>query len=1014
MPTVFVLRSIVLTLLALVPAAQGVKLNGPLATGVRGSIQPYPSFSPDGKWVVYEVDDDGDHRFELYARAFTGKQPPLRLRGEGDPYSVYAVGNALAVFVGSGLFSMPLDGSAPALALDPAILSSAQVGSVILVEERQRALYVADRDGDDVGELCSVPLAGGGPPVVLSGPLAGLGVIQAPQVTADHDHVLFLATPDDPAVHELFVAPLDGSAPARELDLPLVPGGTVQFAQLAANDLVVYTADQEEDERYELFVVPLDGSLPPRKLNGPLAPGADVGETFFGSFFSSFAHLSPDGLLAAYTADQDGDGKAELYGVPLDGSRAPLRLSEPAHGSVSPQLFSPDSARVFYLSDTAAGARELFGVRADGSAAPYRLNAPLVSGGAVLSLQVSLDSQRVAYQADQELDQQTELFGVPADGSAPPVKLNLPLPPASDVYSDANLLPGYWIVGDEVAYLADAQFARAFELYAVPLTGGASRKLATGKLSGLRPAPPSGAYPRLVFLRGERELLTTTTAPWAVPFSVHPLPPTTTGGVVRFELAPSGARAVFAVGVAPFGALELDSTATDEPHARSVLHPGSVPSPPHLSPDESRVAFVASTAAGDTLYSAASDGSSAPIALSSSVERGVEPLFTRDGARLLFAAGASGEARTGMYVVPADGSAAPTCVTLALPPEASVVGPVRVSADERAVAFLLGRPSDGLRSVGVAALDGSQPARQISQVNKAVEADFELAPDGSALVYRVDGSIGRTDLFWAASDGSSAPRRLNPTLRVNGGVEHFAVDWAAGRAVYLADQQVVGLFELFSVPLDGSSPAQRLHGPLVAGGDVLDFALEPGGGSVVYRADGRVDQLAELFRVPLDGSRAPVRLVRRPELVGGVSDFQLTLDGTRVVFGATRPGGARELYSAPVRPPSAGPALTPHGLVKLSRPLVPGGRAVGFRISADSSTVVFAAQRDAENHLTLLAVPIGGEQKAVEVAGPFQVTGSVQSFDLSRDGTRIVYLADQEQAFIYELFLARHARPAGP
>ena len=84
-----------------------------------------------------------------------------------------------------------------------------------------------------------------------------------------------------------------------------------------------------------------------------------------------------------------------------------------------------------------------------------------------------------------------------------------------------------------------------------------------------------------------------------------------------------------------------------------------------------------------------------------------------------------------------------------------------------------------------------------------------------------------------------------------------------------------------------------------------------------------------------------------------------------------------------------------------------------FRISGDSSTVAFQTERDVAHHFTLLAVPIGGEQKAIEVAGPFQAAGSVESFQLSRDGTRIVYLADQEQAFVSELFLARYAKVSG-
>jgi len=1015
MPTFLVLRSFVLTLLALVPAAQGVKLNGPLDRRPVGTVMPYPSFSPDGKWVAYAVDDDRDNRFEFYARPSTGKPPETKLFGPVLLQPI-ALGNTRAAFFTDGLYSRVLDGSAPAVALDAPLPLQAGVESLGVVEERQRVLYVVDRDQDEVYELFSVPLDGSAPPVKLNEPLAPLGSVGAMQLSADRSQVAFIATPVDPAHFELFVAPIDGSQPARSLALPLVPGGSVAYFQLAANDLVVYTADQEEDERFELFVVPLDGSQAPRKLNGPLAPGGDVGEEFFGTL-ASFARVSPDGLRVAYNADQDGDGTAELYGVPADGGSAPQRLSPAAQGSVTPWQFTPDSERVLYLSDPAhTGAAELYGVGADGSEAPHRLNAPLVAGGGVVFVQVSLDSSTVVYLADQDHDQQFELFGVPSDGGAPPVKLNLPLPPLGDVYIDSNLLAGYALVGDEVVYEADAEVDGDFNLYVVPRTGGASRKLVDGGVRFLSPAPP-GALPSQVFFMQDEQELFTMTARSARAENVHPLPRPAAASVGEFELTANGERVNFLVPDVHRG-FGLESAATDERHARVELWPEGVARGPLSSPDGTQTLFVVPTGSGSALLSAASDGTSAPRGLSGGLASAGFPalapdlVFTPDGARVLFL-GATSAGPTRLYSVPSDGSEAPRDLTVALPADTAVRGAVRPSQDGARVAFLFAPTSTNANRLGIAPLDGVGDALQISLNAQSVLQDFELAPDGGALVYRVASSLARVDLYWAAADGSAAPRRLNPSLRANGGVARFAVDWATGRVVYVADLAADEQFELFSVPLDGSAPAQRLHGPLVAGGDALDFALEPGGGSVVYRADGRVDELVELFRVPVDGARAPVRLLRRPALVGSVSNFALTPDGTRVVFGARLPGGARELYSAPVRPPSGPPGLTPRGLVRLSRALVPGGNALDFRISADSSTVAFRAERDGAHHLTLLAVPIGGEQKAVEVAGPLQGGGSVDAFQLSHDGTRIVYRADQEQAFVRELFLARYARVPG-
>jgi len=990
MPTFLVRRSLVLSLLALAPAAQGVKLNGPLATGVLGSVQSYPSFSPDGKWVVYQVDDSGDRRFELYARASTGKPPETKLRGAAEPYAPFAVGNTRVAFVDDGLFSILLDGSAPAVALDAPWPAQTEAMNIALVEERQRALYVADRDQPNQYELYSTAL-GGGARVKLNGPLAPQGGVGGYlQLSADHGQVVFLATPHDPARGELFVEPVDGSQPARALDLPLVPGGSVQFFLVTAADVVVYTADQEEDDRYELFAVPLDGSQPPRKLNGPLAPGGDVGTTYDGVVYS-YAYVSPDGRLAAYTADQDGDGFAELYAVPVDGSEPAARLSQPSQGNVGIWQFTPDSARVLYLTDPehTPGA-ELFSVRADGRESARRLNAPLVANGDVRFVEVSSDGRRVVYLADQDVDEQNEIFGVSVDGSAPAVKLNLPLPPGGDVYFDSNLLAGYCFVGDEIAYEADAERVGHEGLYVVPSAGGASRRLPFEDVSFLLPGPPGSALSQLFFEQG-RQLFTATTAPGTRAENLHPLPVRTTGDVQAFELDPDGDRVVFS-------ALEqagsaLDSCATDERHVRAEIGRGRLLG---STPDGSRALFAASADAGNLLYSVPSDGSTAPIAVGGQVliAESEQPVVTLDGGSVLFRGTTSFATPAQLFSVPPDGSRPPRNLGGALTAGLGV-GALRASQDGRWAAFLFG-PSTASR-IAVAPIDGSAPARPLLPSNRAVLPDFELAPDGRGVVYRVAAplsSLSRDDLFWVPSDGSAAPRQLNPTIRFRGGVERFAVDWTAGRALYLADQRVDERFELFSVPLDGSAAPLRLHGELVAGGDVLDFALEPGGGSVVYRADARIDELVELFRVPVDGSRAPVRLLRRAAFVGSVSNFELTPDDARVVY-RRQEADETALFSVPCDA-SAPP-------VRLS-PELPGRSVTHFRISPDAQRVVYRVDLAVPAQFELFAVPVDGGT-TVRVSGPLFRDGDVQSdFVIAPDSLSVFYRANPTLRNALDLF----------
>ena len=53
-------------------------------------------------------------------------------------------------------------------------------------------------------------------------------------------------------------------------------GGSVTYFTVSPGSAVVYLADQDTNDVNELYVVPLDGSRPPVKLNSPLVPGGNV------------------------------------------------------------------------------------------------------------------------------------------------------------------------------------------------------------------------------------------------------------------------------------------------------------------------------------------------------------------------------------------------------------------------------------------------------------------------------------------------------------------------------------------------------------------------------------------------------------------------------------------------------------------------------------------------------------------------------------------------------------------
>ena len=79
-----------------------------------------------------------------------------------------------------------------------------------------------------------------------------------------------------------------------------------------------------------------------------------------------------------------------------------------------------------------------------------------------------------------------------------------------------------------------------------------------------------------------------------------------------------------------------------------------------------------------------------------------------------------------------------------------------------------------------------------------------------------------------------------------------------------------------------------------------------------------------------------------------------------------------------------------------------------FQISADGRRVAFTSDlRTDARQLQLLTGPIGGEEKAVAVAGPLKGFGSVHSYALSADGSVVAWRADQETPGVVELYAAR-------
>lgn len=284
-------------------------------------------------------------------------------------------------------------------------------------------------------------------------------------VSPDGSRVLYLANQEISSAIELFSAPITGGTPIK-LNGPLVSGGLVdQFQVSPDNAWVVYRADQQTDGVYELYSVAADGGAAVR-LNSDLVGGGDVSYPFA---------ISPNNQRVVYIADQQTDEVDELYSVPIGGG-TPVRLNGTlVSGGDVLQAYdiqiSADSSRVVYLADQDTNdVSELYSVPIGGGAS-IKLNGPLASGGDVREdFRISPDGSRVVFRADQETDQVFDLFSVPIAGGMA-VRLNEPL--AGQEVTEFKIAPD----GSRVAYRADQDAEGVFELYSAPLEGGPAVKL---------------------------------------------------------------------------------------------------------------------------------------------------------------------------------------------------------------------------------------------------------------------------------------------------------------------------------------------------------------------------------------------------------------------------------------------------------------------------------------------------------------------------------------------------------
>lgn len=355
------------------------------------------AFSADSQTIIYRADSDNDTNNELYAVPAQGGQTTAISNG-GDISDFELAGDGASVIFldrsgESTLYAAPISGGSVITLSDSA---ETAIKHISLSAAGNALVYVATVD--DVETIVSINLDGSNHQQHTGS--AGQQINQT-AITNSGSHGLFIATSGGSS--ELYSIALSNGAVVR-LNDELASGGSVVNMPIHVSpngSFVVYLASQDSSA-IELYQAPIEGGST-TKLNAPLVDGGNVGGN------NNVIRISPDSRQVLYVADQEVDGKDELYGVALPTSTVTKLSPElDRNGRVTDIAGGDDGLLV-----TADSRFVIFAVRPSDSSAEIQLHSASLTSGWLVRLndepdpsglapvltdaQLSADGQRVVY-----------------------------------------------------------------------------------------------------------------------------------------------------------------------------------------------------------------------------------------------------------------------------------------------------------------------------------------------------------------------------------------------------------------------------------------------------------------------------------------------------------------------------------------------------------------------------------------------------------------------------------------
>ena len=279
---------------------------------------------------------------------------------------------------------------------------------------------------------------------------------------------------------------------------------------------------------------------------------------------------------------------------------------------------------------------------------------------------------------------------------------------------------------------------------------------------------------------------------------------------------------------------------------------------------------------------------------------------------------------------------------------------------------------------------------------------FDITPDGQHIIFLKMDTSPIDELYSLPITGGT-PKKLNNPLVADGSVFDFKISPNSEYVVYNADALLDGKKELFSAEVGRTGTSVKLIQPMIPAGDVSGYLITPNSQGVVYLADQLVDERVELGSVPITGGTN--NWLNGPMIPeGDVYDFEITPNSYGVVFSADKYVNHQlDLFAV---------TIIGTGLVKLNPDLPTWGSVYSFKISPNNLGVVYDADHgDIDEQWELYLSASDGTGDVIKINGPLVPNGDTKQYAISPDNKGVVYIADQEQDGVDELFVTYDYQP---